>query len=167
MELTQILPLEEWKKLETELFEKFHLQGSVFNTQGIRITDTKNWSNPLCPEIKALDKGQNFICAVAHMNMSNQAESGNDVVVEECDAGLLKIVAPIFYKNEFLGVFGGCGLLAEDGEADEFAINKITDMDEEKIATLSKDIPKMSDQGLKDVVVYLKEKIMAVVSDDR
>ncbi|MCP4021400.1 MAG: transcriptional regulator [Desulfobacteraceae bacterium] len=165
MELTQILPLEKWQELELELFEKYKLQGSVFDTKGIRITSTKNWANNLCPAIKAIDKGQSFICAVAHMNMSNQAEKTKGIVTEECDAGLLKIVAPIFYKGEFLGVFGGCGLLAEDGEADEFSIQKITDMDEEKIAALASDIPRISLETMKSVRSFLKEKQAEVIPE--
>lgn len=41
MELTDIAPLEAWAQIENESFEKFNLQSSVFNADGIRITDTK------------------------------------------------------------------------------------------------------------------------------
>ena len=117
--------MESWENIENGLFELFNLQGSVFNTDGIRITKTKNWSNRLCPVIKSLDKGQSFICAVAHMNMANQAKQTKKYVIEECDAGLLKLLVPIFFKDEYLGVIGGCGLLAEDGEIDTFAMEHL------------------------------------------
>jgi ligand-binding sensor protein len=163
MELLQILPEEQWSEIENSLFEKFNLQGSVFNTEGIRITKTKNWSNRLCPVIKSIDKGQSFICAVAHMNMANQAMQSRQPVIEECDAGLLKLVVPIFFNNDCLGVIGGCGLLAENGEVDVFAINKIVDMDEEKIKTLALDIPTMTHQKACSACDYIDDQLDMVI----
>lgn len=99
MQLTDILPIEKWNDLELDLVKTYHLQASVFNADGIRITSNKNWSNSLCPVIKSLDKGQSFICAVAHMNLSNQARQAQKPVIEECDAGLLKLVVPFFLQR--------------------------------------------------------------------
>ena len=59
-------------------------KSNVFNTDGIRITNNKVWVNRLCPAIKATDKGQSFICAVAHMNLANQAREEHRPVIEEC-----------------------------------------------------------------------------------
>ncbi len=157
MELTDIAPLKAWMDLENQAWEKFNLQSSVFNTRGVRITDTKNWSNKICPEIKATDKGQSFICATAHMNMAGQAEKTKAPVMEECDAGLLKIVVPIFAGNQFLGVAGGCGLLTQDGEVDAFAVNKITDIDENRVVALSEGIQMVSrDQAQAAVEFFIQ-----------
>jgi ligand-binding sensor protein len=164
MELTRIMPLEKWGKLESDLFKTYNLQGSVFNTDGIRITNTKNWANQLCPAIKSIDKGQSFICAVAHMNMSNQARQTKKAVIEECDAGLLKLVVPIFFNGEYLGVIGGCGLLAEDGEVDEFAINKITDMDYQKIEDLSAGIPVITYEKARAACEFLETQLDMALS---
>jgi hypothetical protein len=74
VELTDLLPLEKWTQIENEIHQHSGLESNVFNTDGIRITDNKVWVNRLCPAIKATDKGQSFICAVAHMNLANQAK---------------------------------------------------------------------------------------------
>ena len=100
MELTDIQTLEEWENLEKEIFERSGLDASIFNTDGIRITDYKEWVNRLCPVIKDNDKGQSFICAVAHMNLAAIAKNTKDHVIEECDAGLVKILVPIFVNDE-------------------------------------------------------------------
>ncbi|WP_022667018.1 PocR ligand-binding domain-containing protein [Desulfospira joergensenii] len=163
MNLTDIAPLETWAELEEKAWEKFNLQSSVFNKKGIRITDTKNWSNRICPKIKSTDKGQSFICATAHMNLAGQAEKTKSPVIEECDAGLLKIVVPIFAGTEFLGVAGGCGLLPEEGEVDSFAVNKITDIDEASVKALSGDIPEMTDKEARDAAAFFSEKIRLIV----
>jgi ligand-binding sensor protein len=87
-------------------------------------------------------------------------------VIEECDAGLLKLVVPIFFKDEYLGVVGGCGLLAEDGEVDEFAINKITEMDEEKIRQLSADVQTITDQGVQDACDFLQKRLEKIINEN-
>jgi len=162
MELSQLLSINYWVEIENNLFNKFKLQGSVFDTKGIRITNNKLWSNRLCPVIKSNDKGQSFICAVAHMNMANQAMKSKEPVVEECDAGLLKLVVPIFYNNEYLGVIGGCGLLAEDGEVDVFSINKLVDMDKNKINDLASDIPIMTQREVLSACHYIDDQLAMV-----
>jgi ligand-binding sensor protein len=141
MKITDICPLETWEALEKELFEKFNFQGSVFTPEGVRISGVKNFSNPLCPAIKATEKGQTFICSAAHMNMTALVKNSRQPLVEECDAGLIKVVVPIFHKDEFLGVAGGCGLLAPDGEVDTFAVSKLAEIQETKISDLSESIP--------------------------
>jgi len=159
MDLTDIAPLDTWARIENEAFEKFGLQSSVFNADGIRITDTKNWANSLCPAIKAIDKGQTFICATAHMNMAHQAQQTRKPVIEECDAGLVKIVVPIFAGDDFIGAAGGCGLLLDDGEVDSFAVNKIVEMEEDRVAALSAGIPAITSETAEEIGRFFAEKI--------
>jgi len=163
MKLTDIAPLETWARIENESFEKFGMQSSVFNVDGVRITDTKNWSNRLCPEIKSTDKGQSFICATAHMNMANQARQTRKPVIEECDAGLGKIVVPIFVGDELVGTAGGCGLLLQDGEVDAFAVNKIVELDEDRVADLSDGIPAITAETAETICSFFTEKIKDLV----
>lgn len=165
MELTDILPLEKWTEIEKDINDKSGLDVNVFNQSGYRITDFKFWANRLCPAIKDTDKGQSFICAVAHMNVAAMAKNTKDAVIEECDAGLLKMVVPIFVNNEFVGAVGACGALLDDGEADEFLINKIAEIDEEKIQALSTGIKSISSEKAEEIADYIKGKIDGLISD--
>lgn len=159
MKLTDILPLEKWVELEKEINRRSDLNASVFDINGIRISDFQKWPNNLCPTIKANAKGQSFICAVAHMNLAAQARQTGKAVIEECDAGLFKVVYPVFAHGEFLGVVGGCGLLLDDSETDTFLINKITDIDEEKLEELSNDIGRKSRTEIEELAQFLKEEV--------
>jgi len=163
MELTDLLPLEKWKELEEEITRRSGLDANIFNIDGIRITDYKNWANRLCPAIKATDKGQSYICAVAHMNLSVQAKQTQKSLVEECDAGLVKIIVPIFMKDEFLGAVGACGFLLDDGEVDPFLVNMTTGIDEEDIERLSADIETISTEKASTVISYIEEEISKIV----
>ena len=159
MKLTDILPLEKWVELEKEIYRRSGLNSSVFDIKGIRISDFQKWPNRLCPVIKANDKGQSFICAVAHMNLAAQAKQTEKAVIEECDAGLFKVVYPVFATGEFLGVVAGCGLLLDDGETDSFLINKVTDIDEEKVEELSNGIERRSRAEIEKLANYMKEEV--------
>jgi ligand-binding sensor protein len=101
MKLTDIQPMEKWIELEKKIIEKYKIQSVTFDAEGARITDYVKWSNRICPVIKSSEKGGPFICAVAHMNMAAQARKTRKPVVEECDAGIQKIVVPIFVKDNF------------------------------------------------------------------
>ena len=164
MELTDICSLSRWETLENDIFKKFNFQGSVFNPDGIRITEVKNWSNELCPAIKATEKGQSYICSMAHMNMTAIAKNTQTRVVEECDAGFTKIVIPVFYNEAFLGVVGGCGLVADDGEADTFAVTKITEMDEDKAEELATDLPIISAADIEAASQFMEEQVAEILA---
>jgi len=164
MELTDLLPVEKWKELEKEITRRSGLDANIFNIDGIRITDYKNWANRLCPAIKATDKGQSYICAVAHMNLSAQAKQTQKSLVEECDAGLVKIIVPIFVKDAFLGAVGACGSLLDDGEVDSFLVNMTTGINEDDIERLSADIETMSTEKAGTVISYIEEEIGKIIS---
>ena len=165
MELTDICPLETWEALENNLFTKFNFQGSVFNPKGIRISQVKNWSNDLCPAIKATENGQTYICSAAHMNMTALAKKSQAPIIEECDAGFVKLLVPIIYKDEFLGVAGGCGLLTEDGDADTFAVNKIAGIDEATIEKLTRELPVITQEDLDAASTYLQEQVTLMMEN--
>jgi len=159
MSFTDILPLEKWVEFENEIHRKSGFNAKVYDIDGIGITDNTNWANSLCPVIKANDKGISFICATANMNLASQAKLTGEPIIEECDAGLIKIAAPIFVDDKFIGTVGGCGLLVEEGEVDSFLINKITGIDENKIKSLSDDIKTISKEEAQDITDYTLDRI--------
>jgi ligand-binding sensor protein len=159
MTLLDILPVEKWTELEMEINKQSNLNASVFDANGIRITDFKKWANKLCPVVKANEKGQSYICAVAHQNAANQAQKTREPAIIECDAGLVKVVVPIFVNDEFLGVAGGCGLLLKDSEVDTFLVNKTTDIDVEKIENLADDIATISMEKLQSIIRYIEKEL--------
>lgn len=163
MELTDIQPMQKWIELEKKIIEKYQVQSVTFNSEGARITDYVKWSNRICPAIKGSEKGGPFICAVAHMNMMAQAKKTGKPVVEECDAGILKIVVPIFVKDEFVGTAGGCGRLQEGGEVDTFMINKTTGIDEKELKDLSDDISTITMAAAQECAAYVEGELARIV----
>ena len=165
MQLTDLLPIDGWVAFEKKITDRFGIDANVFDPEGIRITTFKNWINRLCPQIKANDKGQSFICAVAHQNLAIIAKQTHKPVVEECDAGLVKIVVPIFVDDTFLGAACGCGKLLEEGEVDPFLINKITGIDEATIERLSVDIPSFTMENAESMVRFVESELSDIINN--
>lgn len=165
MKLTDIQSVEKWMELEQQIFEKSGLNPTVYDTEGVSITQTTTWVNNLCPEIKAIPKGQTFICSAAHQNIAAEAEETKEAVVDECDAGLLKIVVPIYVGDEFVGAAGGCGLILDDSEVESFLVKKTIEMDEEKVESLAEGIAGVTEEKAHEVAAFIKEKIDTIVSD--
>jgi ligand-binding sensor protein len=165
MKLTDIAPLKIWIELEQKINEHSGLNASVFNVDGVRITNFKKWANKLCPVIKADEKGQNYICAVAHQNIAAQAKRSRKPVVAECDAGLMKLVVPIFLNGEFLGVAGGCGYIVGNGEVDMFMISKTTGIAEEKLMDLSDEIAVMTPEQAESHTKFIQVEIKQIIKE--
>ena len=167
MKLTELAALDKWIELEKDIHQKSGLDANVFDTKGYRISEQKNWANRLCPEIKATDKGQSFICAPAHMNIATLAMRSRQAVVEECDAGMLKLVVPIFANDEYVGAFGACGFLLDDGEVDTFLINKMTDISEDTVERLADGIAAITAKETEILGRYIMNQISRIIADNR
>ena len=165
MKLTDLAPLEKWIELEKDIHKKSGLDVNVFDTKGYRISEFKNWANRLCPEIKATDKGQSFICATAHMNIAALAMRSKRPVIEECDAGMLKLVVPIIFNDEYVGAVGACGFLLDDGEVDSFLVYKMTDINEDKVEGLTEGIESITTEKAEMLAQYITEQIAGMVAN--
>jgi len=158
MQLIDILSLEKWDTLEKKIHKRSGLNAGVFNSEGQRITEFVKWANRLCPTIKANKQGQSFICAAAHQNIAARAKTLHKPVIEECDAGLTKVVVPIFINDKFLGVASVCGFLAAGQEIDTFMINETIGIKEREIESKSISIPVMTrEQIIPHIEFILKE----------
>lgn len=163
MKLTDLQPLTQWIELEEAIRRRSGMRASVYDIDGIGITGRSRQANDLCREIRATGKGQTYICAVAHQNMAAMARNDRTPIIEECDAGMLKIVVPIFCGDEFVGAAGGCGLLLEDGEVDDFMINKTTDLPEGKILELAEGVPTMTRPQAEELAAFIAGEIDRIV----
>ena len=165
MELTDILSKKEWAAFEKDLFDRFQINCTVYNTSGIGVTGKPNWCNRLCPEIKANKDSLAAICAPGNQNFMAQANQTQKAVIGECDAGMMKIAVPIFSEDEFLGTAGGCGLLPVGGELETFMIEKTAGLSEEEIAGLCDGIGSMTEDQAKEMAALIEKKIKGFMNN--
>lgn len=159
MELTDILSVDAWAGFEKELFDRFHINCTVYNVEGTGVTGKPHWCNVLCPKIKANPDSLAAICAPGNQNFMARAKQTRKAVIDECDAGLLKIAVPIFVGDAFLGTAGGCGLLPEGGKVDTFMVHKATGMEETEIAFLCKDLATMSQTQAEEMAGFIEGRL--------
>jgi ligand-binding sensor protein len=167
MELTELQPPGAWQDFEAELFERFFLNCTVYNAQGIGITGKPNWCNALCPEIKANPASLATICAAGNQFFMAEARKTGKPVIDACDAGLLKLAVPIVAEGVFLGTAGGCGRLPEGGVVDTFIIHKTTDLDETAIALLCNGLTPMTLSEARTVTGYIEKRLGEIVGSYR
>ena len=165
MKLIDILPLENWVEIEQEINRQSGLNAAVYDVEGVRITDFKKWANRLCPALRETEKGQKFICAVAHQNIAARTIKTRKTVVDECDAGLMKFAVPIFVEDEFLGAAGGCGLLRNQEQVDAYLVHRTTDLDEKVVEELAQDIETIPNDTLKAVINYLEKTVTEIIRE--
>ena len=162
MELKDILPVEGWQELATEIHTKFGMNGAVSNNEGFIIHPTPGWANKICPLIKGNEQSR-IVCALVQQNVMKMAQEKRTPIVDECDIGFTKFVVPIFYQDEFLGTAGGCGFLVEGGEIDTFYVAKLLGKDEEEIKALAAKIKPISKETLKEAVDFVKKRVEEII----
>jgi ligand-binding sensor protein len=84
-------------------------------------------------------------------------------VIEECDAGMIKLVVPIFVGGEFVGAVGACGMRFEDSEIDAFLVNKMTDINEDKVESLSAGVPSITRESAEELGRYIRKRVEAIL----
>lgn len=162
MKLTDLMPAEEWAGLENELEEKFGLKSTVYTPDGMSFTGRHVFVNSLCETIKGSPAALSTICAAASQNFIAEAGSTGRAVIGECDAGLAKVAVPVLIGGEFLGVVGGCGLLPEGGEAEEFLVQKTTGLPEERVSVLCSALGEIGAETLDCVVRFIEQRLSEI-----
>jgi len=157
MELTDIQTVEEWKKLADEIFNRYGLNGTVYKPDNFKLVKSDNWANKICPIIQG---GENVvICGASQKRISNLAIESKEPISEECEAGFMKFVVPLFVKGELLGMVGGCGCLLSGSNVDTFYLSKLLKKDEKDIKELLPSVPQLSREKLQEAIKFVKEKL--------
>ena len=76
------------------------------------------WGNMLCKAIKSTNEGL-LTCAATHKEMTREAKQTGKPVINECHAGLVKVVIPVHAGGKYIGLLGGCGRIKKGKSVDE------------------------------------------------
>jgi ligand-binding sensor protein len=162
MELTNIMPIENWKQLADDIYTLFGLNGGVLDKNNTLVCSSTRWANKICPEIKGGDN--RILCASAQKRLSKMAEGKKEPAIDECDAGFVKFVVPIFSDDEFLGTISGCGSSLGDTEVDAFYIGKLLNREEKEIKVLLTTVPHVSQDKITEAIRYIQEKMNKILT---
>ncbi|MDL1980272.1 MAG: PocR ligand-binding domain-containing protein [Deltaproteobacteria bacterium] len=158
MKLIDIAPVEVWQRLAQEIYDKFGFNGSIVDRDGVVVHLPAGWANKVCPAIKGSDDSR-VVCSSAQLSMAETARTTQKAVIKKCDVGFTKFVIPIFVNEEFLGTAGGCGILIEGGELDDFYISKLLHIEEEEVKKLMETVKTSSIDKLEAAVEFVQNRI--------
>ncbi|MBW2646315.1 MAG: PocR ligand-binding domain-containing protein [Deltaproteobacteria bacterium] len=162
MKLIDIAPVAVWQRLAQEIYDKFGFNGSIVDRDGVVVHPPAGWANKVCPAIKGNDDSR-VVCSSAQMAMAETARTSKKTVIKKCDVGFTKFVVPIFVNEEFLGTAGGCGILVEGDELDEFYIAKLLHIEEEEVKKLVETVKTSPRDKLKAAVDFVQNRLTELV----
>jgi ligand-binding sensor protein len=139
MELADIMPVEGWKAIADNINRDFGMNGTVYHKDNSVLAKSDGWANKVCPAIK------NF-------------------AVGECDAGCTKFLVPIFFRDEFVGMVGGCGCVPEGSEVDAFYIGKLLSKTKEETEKLLASVNHITDDKLNEAISYTRKQLQESLS---
>lgn len=164
MKLTDVAPVEVWEQLAQKIHDKFKVNSAVLDKENAIIHQPVGWANQACQAIKGNDESR-VVCSTAQLSLANKARTEKKPVIEKCDVGFTKFVIPIFFKDEFIGSTGGCGVLLEgDEDPDEFYISKLLHIQAEEAKELIKNVSRISIDDLEKAIKYMQDELTKVLS---
>jgi len=163
MRLIDLQSKEDWEKLQQELHDRFHFNADVMDQDGVRLAGTA-WGNDLCRAIRDDEQGLGAICKPAGQMFVHLMREGRAAFVEECDAGLVRISVPVIKDGELLGAVGGCGLVPEEGEVDEYMVEMSSGMDAETVSRLAGTVTSASVQRVSEIIDFIEAKVAELVA---
>ena len=73
--------------------------------------------------------------------MAEAAKEKRMPIIDFCDAGMLKLVIPVFCQSDFVGTLTACGAFIGGEELEAFLIEKSTKLNEQEIEALIQEVP--------------------------
>lgn len=164
MKLIDIASVAVCQRLAQEIHHKFGCNASIVDKDGVVVHPPAGWANEVCSNIKGGNDSR-VVCSSAQQIMAEMARTSKEAVIRKCDAGFTKFVVPIFVNEEFLGTAGGCGILIEGDELDNFYISKLLHMEEEEeVKKLEETVKTSSRDELEAAVAFVQNRIKEIVS---
>ena len=159
MRLADFMPIEDWLAFQAEVDNRFDTGTVVYDVEGMQATPYDCKRNPLCQAIRSRPDGQIQICARAQQAIAAMARRTHETAIEECDAGMVKLVVPVFSADEFLGTSGICGFLRHDEEVDAFYVGKVTGLPEAEIEGLAKSVRRVTREEMEAMAEFMTGRI--------
>lgn len=157
MELTDIMPAEDWKMMAEKISRNFGMNGTVYRRDNSVLAKSDEWANKVCQAIKSGDAV--VVCSSVQQRLSKVAAENKNFVTGECDAGCIKFVVPIFFRDEFVGMVGGCGRIPEGSEVDAFYIGKLLGKTKEETEKLLASMNYITDDKLNEAISYTRKQL--------
>ncbi|OIO01579.1 MAG: hypothetical protein AUJ49_07370 [Desulfovibrionaceae bacterium CG1_02_65_16] len=165
LKMMDLLPKEAWAKLEQDIHEKFGVNAHAYDATGSPFTGHVTWGNRLCPALREHKGAVSAICAPTNQALGMQVRQTRQSAVEDCDAGLMVICAPVFVGDQFVGMVGGCGGLRDGAEPESFLVEKSTGLTEDAVAELCVGMRPYTEDEAQAIARFVEGRVAEIVKD--
>lgn len=158
--LLKFLSAEEWKGLQSYFSAVTGITSVTFNLEGENLF-SPDFRNEFCQIVKSKALGQ-IACKESHKTVAQVALANQKPAIGRCHAGFIKVVVPINFNGEIIGVTGGCGVLFQEDCPDEVKIKSlaiILGQDYEEMMEKSRTVCKIT-QEILDMEVLMISKLL-------
>ncbi len=143
---------EEWTGIVARVAEETKMTATLTDDKGNHILDEKGERYPLCLKIRAKKESLTFICSQVNVAMLEEVKRSLKPVIDECDAGLIRMVVPISRDGVLIGQLTACGRVSkEEEEIDPFLIAKQVGVSESEVEYLATLTPAVSKEEIETI----------------
>jgi ligand-binding sensor protein len=149
-----LMSQEEWAGTLARVAGETKMTATLTDDKGNHILEEQGQRYPLCLKIREKEASRTFICSQTNVAMLEEAKRTQKPLIDECEAGLVRMVVPICREGVLIGQVTACGLAAEEEEEiDPFLIAKQVGLSEgevEDLATLTPAVSKADVERIAD-----------------
>lgn len=148
----------EWQEILDRVSRRLGMPAALLDESNV-ILQHSGTRNPLCLRIRDQKESKSMICGQSQQYMAETAWSGRRPVIDACEAGLAKIVLPLFHEGRRAGTLTACGSCSKEGEIEDFLVQKSTGLDEETLAALASEVSEVDPALLEEAVEALSREL--------
>lgn len=165
MKPTDIATPAEWQNIQNLFAMVTGLTSVTFDLDGNPVAPP-DFQNEFCRTFKGTTQGA-ALCKESHQRIVEQVLATGRPAVGLCKAGLVKVVVPIYYDGEMIGVTGGCGVYRKESGLDLSRLieaGALAGLDAEKVKNLALTIKGIDDATINEEIEILNSKIDSLIA---
>jgi ligand-binding sensor protein len=151
---------ETWQELLDETQSALGMPTALLDPDNI-ILQSNGERNELCREIRSRNKAKPIICGQSQQFMAKMARTQKSSVVEICEAGMAKLVVPVFRDKNYLGSITACGSMLPETAIETYLIEKATGIGGDAIAEMAEKVPTVQKEQLQQLAEDLFRRLNA------
>lgn len=147
---------EEWLDILKTVSSETGMEASLTDEKG-KLLIEEGSRYPLCLKIRENSESLTFICSQSNTSMLAMVLKTLKPIVEECEAGFLRMVVPVLHEGELVGQVTACGVRGDD--VDSFLIAKQVGIEESLVDEMKEKSPLGDEDQLQELAKKYFERI--------
>jgi ligand-binding sensor protein len=151
---------ETWQELLDETQSALGMPTALLDPDNI-ILQSSGERNELCREIRSRNNAKPVICGQSQQFMAEMARTQKSSIVEICEAGMAKLVVPVFRDKNYLGSITACGSMLPETAIETYLVEKATGIGGDAIAEMAEKVPTVQKEQLQQLAEDLFRRLSA------